>query len=417
MTESANARSAFHQGVPGLVASTSRRPIGGAVALAVLAFPLFVSGDLDNVSSGLDNVMTLWKVLSAVIIVNWYIHRLLSRRPTPAHILPIMLVMFGLLFSTVANSGSLGRYLIVWGGFFVVALLVEVTIRDRPFELLLALKIVLGTIAVANCLSVLLAPDGLWSTGTQGHWLLGHRNNFGAPLIAALVVAAACDLLGRRRLTISTLIIGVAAFLSVLMTWSASSVVAIGLTIVGVLLVSLTRTGLRHVSPYLQLGLYVTVSIGIVVFRVQEVASELIAGVLDRSADLTGRTRIWDIVFGMIWESPFLGRGVQLAENNGLTRYNPHFVHAHNGELDILMQGGLLTFIPFAAMILLVTQNAARWHESRLVQLLYLGLILVMIRAITGLFFSSYAVLLVFLLLNAQSLVEKEGTQEGRRIG
>ncbi|MCH8571902.1 O-antigen ligase family protein [Nesterenkonia sp. AY15] len=322
----------------------------------------------------------------------------------PAHILSIALVMFAFLVSTLANSGSVERYLVVWGGFFAVALLVEATFRERPLQLLLALKIVLGTLAVVNCATVLAQPEGLWSSPIEGYWLLGHRNNFGTPLIAALVVSAAYDLLSRQRLTIATLLIGVASFMSVVLTWSASSVLTMAMTIGAVLLVALTRAGLRGAKPFLLLVLYAALNIGIVVFQVQERVSGFITNVLDRSADLTGRTRIWEIVFDMIRESPLIGHGVQRSENNGLTIYNPHFVHAHNGELDILMQGGLLAFIPFVIMIIITTRNASHYYSNRAVQILYIGLILVMLRAITGLFFSPYAVLLVFLLLNSQTI-------------
>lgn len=376
----------------------------GVIPLVLLAFPLFLSVDLENVSAILDNIINVWKIMSLAICAFLYVDRILARKPAAAHIIPMLLVMLALLFSTIVNAGSLDRYLIVWGGFFAVCLLVEANINERPLQMMLALRIVLVSLAVFNFATVLAQPSGLWSSDTEGFWLLGHRNNFGTPLIAALVVSAAYDLLSRRRLAISTYVIGGIAFASVALTWSASSVVASVLAIVAVLLVALIPRGLRALSPFLLLVTYVAVDIGIVFFQIQQRWSDFIATVLDRSADLTGRTRIWEIVFQMIRESPILGKGVQLSENNGLTNYDSNFVHAHNGELDILMQGGLLTFIPFVIMILLTARNSARFYQSRAVQILFIGLILVMFRGITGLFFSSYAVLLVFLLLNSGTI-------------
>lgn len=386
--------------------TTRLRPRKGVFTLVLVAFPLFLSVDLENFSRGLDITITAWKVLSALILVFLYIRRLAGRKPVAAHILPMAVIVFMLLFSTLVNAGSLERYFVVWGGFFAVSLLVETQILERPLQLLLALKIVLGLIVLINFATVLMKPDGLWSNETENFWFLGHRNNFGTPLIAALVVGAAYDFISRRRLSISTLIIAVASFFSVVITWSASSVVAVVLAIVATLLVFFGK-GFRTPKPFLLLALYVLADIGIVVFRIQEVAAEFLGSVLDRSADLTGRTRIWDIVFDMIRESPFWGHGVQRAENNGLTIYDPNFVHAHNGELDILMQGGLFTFIPFAILVCLAARKAARNYRNPAVQILFIGLILVMVRGITGLFFSSYAVLLLFLLLNSQAIAQK----------
>lgn len=379
----------------------------GVFPLALLVFPLFLSVDLDNVSQELDNVINAWKIVSTLIIAFLYINRLIGHKRASAHILPMVMVMVMLLFSTIANSGSLERYFVVWGGFFAVGILIEANVKERPLQLLLALKVVLGLIVVLNFATVLARPEGLWSSETEGYWLLGHRNNFGTPHIAAIVVSCMYDLLSRGRLTLSTLIIAGASFVSVVLTWSATSLVTVVLAIGAILLVSFGKKGVGRLKPFLLLALYIAADIGIVLFQIQKLASGFITGVLDRSTDLTGRTRIWELVFDMIRRSPIWGHGVQLSENNGLTIYNPNFVHAHNGELDILMQGGLLTFIPFVILVFLATRNASRYYEQRAVQVLYIGLILIMVHSITGLFFSSYAVLLVFLLLNSQRFAEK----------
>lgn len=380
----------------------------GVLPLVLLSFPLFLSVDLDNISSDLDNVINAWKVLSLVIVVFLYLNRLMVKKQASAHILPMLTVMGMLLLSTVLHAGSMQRYVIVWGGFFAVCLLVEANIKDRPLQLLLALRILLGAVIFANMMTVLVWPDGLWHARSgEGMWLLGHRNNFGTPVIVAVLVSAAYDFLARQRLTLFTISISIVAFVSVVRTWSASSVVAVVLTIGAVLLVSFRKRGVRGFRPFVLLVIYVIVDIGIVVFQVQERFAELIADVLDRSADLTGRTFIWEIVFGMIQQSPLLGNGVQLTENNGLTVYNLAYVHAHNGELDILMQGGILTFIPHVIMIILVARNASKAYDQRVVQILFIGLLIEMVRSITSLFYSSYSVLLIFLLLNANVLADK----------
>nr|MBS1901043.1 O-antigen ligase family protein [Actinomycetota bacterium] len=379
----------------------------GAIPLAILSFPLLLSGDLTNISPTFDAALKVAKVISTLIVVFLYINRLMSRKPAQAHIMPMALVMLALLVSTAVNSGSFDRYFTVWGGFFAVALLVDANIRERPIPLLLALKVVLGLITVVNAATVLAFPEGIWRIGDEGFWLLGHRNNFGTPLVAAIVVSAAYDFISRRRLTFTTVVIGVAAFVSVLRTWSASSVVAVAAAIIVVLLASFSKRGLRILKPLPLLIGYAALDIGIVLFQVQDEAKGFITDVLDRSTDLTGRTRIWSLVMDMVQKSPLFGNGVQLTQNNGLTVYNPNFVHAHNGELDILMNGGYLAFIPYVVMMILTAVRAAKSYQNRTVQILYIGLIIMMVRAITGLFFSAYTVLLVFLLLNAEMIVQK----------
>lgn len=379
----------------------------GTVPVAFIAFPLFLSVDLDNVSLVLDDAVNVWKILSTVTIALLYVNRLVGRKPTSVHILPMATIMFMLLFSTIMNSGSLERYFVVWGGFFAVGVLVEVFVRERPLQLFLALKVVLSIIVTANFVTVLIWPEGLWTTGTEGYWLLGHRNNFGTPLVAAFVIGATYDLLALRRLTLSTLLVAASSFFSIALTWSASSIVAIVLAIGATLIIAFGKRGVIALRPVGLLTLYIALDVGIVLFGIQDRAKEFINDVLERSTDLTGRTRIWEIVFGMIRDSPIWGNGVQLTENNGLTIYNSNYVHAHNGELDILMQGGLMAFIPFVIMVILVTRKAAKYYNHRPIQVLFIGLIVILVHAITGLFFSSYAVLVVFLLLNAGTISDK----------
>ncbi|WP_313811131.1 O-antigen ligase family protein [Glutamicibacter sp.] len=385
----------------------------GVAFLVFLAIPLFLSVDLYNISLSLDRFMNTWKVASTVIILFLLVNSLIGRKKISTNILPMFVLVVVLLISTVINDGSLGRFFTVWGGFLAVCLLVEANIRERPLQLLLALKISLGLILFINFSTVLMAPEGLWRTATEGYWLLGHRNNFGAPIIATIVVSVAYDLLNKGRMTFSTLLILVASFASVMLTWSASSVVATALVIIASLMVVFGR-GIGFIKPIVLLVVYIVIDIGIVFFHIQDRWSDFIENVLNRSTDLTGRTRIWGLVMDRIEESPIWGTGVQLAENNGLTQYNANFVHAHNGELDIIFQGGFVAFIPFVVMILMATIRADRFYSSRAVQILFIGLILIMFRAITGLFFSSYACLLLYLVLNSSTIWKHEPNGIGR---
>lgn len=388
-------------------AQERRRFRRSTVFVILLSFPLLLSVDLYYISTGLDTVINAWKILSAVVVTLMFLNQTISGKAKLRHLVPMIAVMAVLAFSTFMNDGSFQRYAITWGGFFVVCLLVELTIRDKTVELLLALKIVLGAIIIGNFLTVVGAPGGLWSIGDEGFWLLGHRNNFGTPSIAAIVISAAYDFLVRSRLTMSTVVIGAAALGAVALTWSASSVVTVVLVFAVILIAAFGRHGLRLIRPFMLLIIYAAIDIGIVHFRIQDHFSEFIVEVLDRSTSLTGRTKIWEIVEGMFQQSPIYGYGIQLTENNGLTIYNKAYVHAHNGELDILLNGGILTLVPHVILIVMMASIAAKNYQSRTVQILYIGLIIVMFRAITGLFFSAYALLLVYLILNAKVIAER----------
>lgn len=380
------------------------------VKLAVLAFPLFLSVDLSYISNMLDNAINAWKVTSFFILAYSFTRHSMSN-PIRVHLFIFLLLMAILFISTLLNKGSFTQYLIIWGGFFGVVLFVELYINTAPREMLIALKIVLGVLVVLNAITAVAFPDGMrtivrdegWRVTTEGYWLLGHRNNFGTPILAALLACAVSDMCIYKKLRLSSAMVALASLISVIVTWSATSVVTTVLAVTIIVAIGFNAR-LNKIKPIPLVIGYAAIDIGIVVFDIQRRFSSFIENVLHRSADLTGRVQLWDIVKSKIPESPIIGHGIQLSGKNGLTEYNRNYVHAHNGELDIIYNGGFLCLICYGALILTAASRCAKYWDSPYVRLSYFILILIMVHAITGLFFSSYACMVLWLCLNAEVL-------------
>lgn len=378
--------------------------------LVILAFPLFLSVDLDRISRLLDAAVNIWKVLSFLVLLAVFARRFLNKKISFPFVVFVFLLT-ELLFATLLNSGSLTQFFIIWGGFFGVVLLVETYIRVSPRELLFALKITLGTLVLLNSATVLAFPHGIWSVvynegwrvSYEGYWLFGHRNNFGTPILAVLLACSAYDYAFHGKLKPSTKVIMVASLYSVAATWSATSLVT---TVLAIVLLSVVGFfgSVKTISPAYLLGGYAIVDIGIVFFDIQRRFAILIEGVLHRSADLTGRSQLWGIVKSKIWECPFVGHGIQSSLNNGLTIYDPNYVHAHNGELDIIYNSGFIGLACYMALLLIAVNKCGKCWSCVVVQLSFYFLILMMVHAITGLFFSSFTCLALWLCLNAETL-------------
>ena len=378
--------------------------------LIFLAFPLFLSVDLFNISSFLDKMVNIWKVLSFLLLAVAFV-RLSINKKISAHLVVFVLLLMILLFSTLLTEGSLTQYCIIWGGFFGVVLLVEAYIKTWPRELLLALKIALSALVLLNAVTVLLFPSGIWTVvqdegwrlSYEGYWLFGHRNNFGTPILAALLVCSVSDIVFYGRIRKSTVAIAIVSLYSVVVTWSATSLVTTVLALILLFGISLFG-GFKAIRPGYLLGAYVFVDVGIVFFDIQNRFAVLIKDLLHRSADLTGRSQLWDIVKAKIWESPIYGHGIRPIADNGLTAFNSNYVHAHNGELDIVYNSGFLGLACYIVLLLLAVTKCGKNWDCAAVQLAFFFLILMMIHAITGLFFSSYTCLALWLCLNAETL-------------
>lgn len=378
--------------------------------LVILTFPLFLSVDLDRISRLLDTTVNMWKVLSFLVLLAAFVKQFKNNKIS-LHFVVFVFLLIVLLLATLLSGGSLTQYFIIWGGFFGVVLLVETYIKASTRELLLALKITLSVLVLLNAATVFAFPHGIWSTvhnegwriSYEGYWLFGHRNNFGTPILAALLACSVFDYTFHGKLKLSTVAIMLVSLFSVVATWSATSLVTTVLAIILLLLVGVFRS-MKAIRPEYLLGAYAAVDIGIVFFDIQRRFATLIEGVLHRSADLTGRLQLWEIVKSKIWESPYVGHGIQSSSNNGLTIYDPNYVHAHNGELDIVYNSGFLGLACYLVLLFIAVGKCGKSWSCVVVQLSFYFLILIMVHAITGLFFSSYACLALWLCLNADTL-------------
>ena len=98
---------------------------------------------------------------------------------------------------------------------------------------------------------------------------------------------------------------------------------------------------------------YLVLFLLLVVFRVQSIFGLFIEKVLHRSLDFTGRTELWDQTLDAVYPDHLLfGRpkgGTPL-----LNLGSESFWTAHNGILDILLWGGLLSLVVCLALITIV---------------------------------------------------------------
>lgn len=95
--------------------------------------------------------------------------------------------------------------------------------------------------------------------------------------------------------------------------------------------------------------------------------AETVLGAMGKSVTLSGRTQLWEAVFTMIQQQPWLGYGYS-AFWLGLQGYSAYVVeaswqatHAHNGLLDLWLDLGLLGVLVFILSFLTSLVKAVAW--------------------------------------------------------
>lgn len=171
-------------------------------------------------------------------------------------------------------------------------------------------------------------------------------------MVAGLVLVLTVALWSRRRWLVGSMLL-VLSFGVIVASESATSVTA---TAAGVLALLWMR------SPKNRVLLTVLLLVGALLFRVANISSpsEWALGLLGRSADLTGRSYIWEVSWGFINERPMMGYGIGSAPD--FTPALGFASHAHSGYLQVLLETGwvgltLLLATIVAAMIYMIRKN------------------------------------------------------------
>ena len=186
--------------------------------------------------------------------------------------------------------------------------------------------------------------------------IVGNRNLLGFIALLALIIFCVqlADRAVWRGSGITWIVIAVA---TLILTGSSTVIVAL----VAVALAAVTALWTRALRPSRRWPVYLTVGTGAVLaLATTPLWWQQITALLGRSADATGRSDIWNSVWGLIVERPVVGWGWisywapwvepfnDLAERKGVL-----YLQAHNAWLDVWMQVGIIGLILFCVVALM----------------------------------------------------------------
>lgn len=232
-------------------------------------------------------------------------------------------------------------------------LLVGAFARTRGDELLWGMLIVTASYSVINTIELLYAtainPNAF---GKVAFTMIGYRNAFSRIYLPALIASVLLDARRGKRFSLRSSLLLLAALIQSCLAFSATSAVELAFVVVGLALVQ--KRGIRRFMNAAVFGIsYLVLFSLLVVFRVQSIFGLFIEKVLHRSLDFTGRTELWDQTLAAVYPDHLLfGRpkgGAPL-----LNLGNESFWTAHNGILDVLLWGGLLSLVVSLALITIV---------------------------------------------------------------
>ena len=317
---------------------------------------------------------TAWKNIGNVINIlrmftcAWCLFYFLLRRgKIDKFILFVILFYCSLLFSTFYFSQSYVNLIYEFASILSWIVLFKINMLDNKDKFLTTLENTFFILLLINFITIILFPGGFYlnSSGYSGNYFLGYDNNLITYIFPALALSFTNSLNKNGEIGLKSIFLLIISFCSIIFTWSATGVVSMVIMIVLFFAYTINKKDFP-IKKYIVVAL--SLFIGIVFLRFQNIFSFIIEGWLKKDLTFTGRTYIWDIFIGEIKKSILIGHGI--VDSKYLIR-TLNAGHAHNYFLQILYQGGLVTFSMFLGFFFSAINKVKNCKEKK-----YVGIVI-----------------------------------------
>lgn len=282
--------------------------------------------------------------------------------------------------------------------------------RKSDISFLKAFVAIAEILIVANFISVLLYPDGLYSTtdltdavGYEKNWLMGYKN----PMVRFMLPACVCShLLSGYDLGYKKIRAWMLTAISLLTTVLVDSSTGAGGMVVFVLVMFVYNYGfwkwMRKLCTVVNvLVAILVIDILFVVMFNTEYFSWIIENVFGRQSDLTGRMSIWAVATELVIQKPLLGYGSNVG--NVLADFT-YAHHPHNFMLYTLLQGGIVALLLFVFSVVKAQKEIDRIVSQKMKGIIVGGFCAMLVMGITESLTAAPFLFIIFPLCKLNSL-------------
>ena len=334
--------------------------------LFLIFFILLKPGSFSEYTAwkNIGNVINILRMFTCVWCLFYF---LLRRGKIDKFILFVILFYCSLLFSTFYFSQSYVNLIYEFASILSWIVLFKINMLDNKDKFLTTLENTFFILLLINFITIILFPGGFYlnSSGYSGNYFLGYDNNLITYIFPALALSFTNSLNKNGKIGLKSIFLLIISFCSIIFTWSATGVVSMVIMIVLFFAYTINKKDFP-IKKYIVVAL--SLFIGIVFLRFQNIFSFIIEGWLKKDLTFTGRTYIWDIFIGEIKKSILIGHGI--VDSKYLIR-TLNAGHAHNYFLQILYQGGLVTFGMFLGFFFSAINKVKNCKEKK-----YVGIVI-----------------------------------------
>ena len=294
-----------------------------------------------------DTISNVFKIMVIAVLGVWFFY---FYQKVSLFFVGIVFFEVWRVLATIYCGGNYTSLFLAIFNALAICLVVEMGLKTDPDALLDGASFTLGLFVLINFATILLFPQGMYefNTFTQNYFL-GYRNNSIMLFFPAIIFSIVRSLRKYNKLTLSSFVITAVSFATVILAFSATSV--IGMTVFTLfLLLALINKMPNFLNIITYLAINIAYFFGVIILRLQEAFAFIIVDMLGRDLTFTGRTKIWDSALAAFTKSPVFGVG---EIENQASRDLIGATHAHNYYLDLLYKSGLPGFLIFFAILII----------------------------------------------------------------
>lgn len=294
-----------------------------------------------------DTISNVFKIMVIAVLGVWFVY---FYQKVSLFFVGIVFFEVWRVLATIYCGGNYTSLFLAIFNALAICLVVEMGLKTDPDALLDSASFTLGLFVLINFATIILFPQGMYEFNnyTQNYFL-GYRNNSIMLFFPAIIFSIVRSLRKYNKLTLSSFVITAVSFATVILAFSATSVIGMTVFILFLLLALINK-----MPNFLNIITYLAINIayffGVIILRLQEAFAFIIVDMLGRDLTFTGRTKIWDCALAAFAKSPVFGVG---EIENQASRDLIGATHAHNYYLDLLYKSGLPGFLIFFAILII----------------------------------------------------------------
>lgn len=259
-------------------------------------------------------------------------------------LLPFFFYYFFLFFSTFINDGNLIECFKQNSTLLTAIILFEIFLKIDK-KILLGSRLIFEICTYINLISIILFPNGLYSTlNYSSNWFLGFNNIHIRTTLPGLLLSYMYTYTYNGKIDFRSILLNISIILSSVLVGSTTSILGIVLFNLFFILMKLDIFSINCYFVIIFIGI---MNLLLFVQSKLNIISFFVVNILHKDITFTGRNVIWANAINSLNKHIIIGRGF-LTDNDFVNLlFNKLATHPHNFLLYILMMGGLVLMFIF----------------------------------------------------------------------